>query len=253
MSDAAAERSPLPEVVARPEPGPVLAFAPHPDDDVLGAGLTLRLHRLQGDPVRMVVAYDGAAGTPTGRPADGAERAELVATRQREALAGGALLGLEAYEFWQYPEGHLPGPAELVAAARRVAETVARVEPATVYAPWVGEQHVDHHVLARAVRLGLALARFRGRAFGYEVWSPLVPTRVVDVSDEWELKARALAEHRSQVATTDLVHMVRGLNAHRSLYLSKGRRYGEAFAPLGAPHRDDAALLAGELAPEALR
>jgi N-acetylglucosamine malate deacetylase 1 len=132
----------------------------------------------------------------------------------------------------------------LLVAARRVAALVLDRKPATVYAPWVGEQHVDHHVLARAVRLGLSIAAFRGRAFGYEVWSPLVPTRVVDVSADWELKARALGEHRSQLATTDLVHMVRGLNAHRSLYLAKGARYGEAFAPLGEPHPDDAKMLA---------
>ena len=245
MKAAEAERSPLPRVLLAPDPGPVLAFAPHPDDDVLGAGLTLRLHRLQGDPVRMIVVYDGALGRLGGTRAEGEEREALVRLRREESLAGGRILGVVDYEFWNYPEGHLPGPADLIAAAERVAEVVRRDAPATVYAPWVGEQHVDHHALGRAVRLGLALADFRGTALGYEVWSPLQPTLVVDVSAAYEEKARALLAHRSQTVDTDLVHMVRGLNAHRSLYLPKGSRYGEAFAPLGAPHPEDAALIAG--------
>jgi len=241
--DPLAERSPLPVALRAPAQGAVLVFAPHPDDDLLGAGLTLRLHRLQGDPVHMVIVYDGASGGSKGPPQDPAKRAALAAQRRKEALLGGAHFDLRSYEFWDYPEGHLPGPQDLVAAARRVAQCVRRVQPHTVYAPWVGEYHTDHHALARAVRLGLRAAGFAKDAWGYEVWSPLQPTHIVDVTDGYERKAAALAEHASQIEGTDLVHMVRGLNAHRSLYLPKGARYGEAFAPLGNPHPQDAALL----------
>lgn len=229
MTDAREVRAPLPTVVTAPERGGVLLLAPHPDDDLIGAGCTAGLHVAQGDEVHVVVVYDGAAGNEGSHLAP----AEFVAVRQREALAGGAHLGLSSYEFWGYPEGHEPGPDEFRAGVERLAAVIAERRPRTIYAPWVGEHHVDHHVLARVTRGAIARAGFDGDAWGYEVWSALVPTRLVDVTDLFERKVAGLAEHRSQLAHTDLVHCIRGLNAHRSLYLPAGRTYAEGFAPLG--------------------
>ena len=39
-------------------------IAPHPDDEVIGAGGTLALHARQGDRVHVLVAFDGAAALP---------------------------------------------------------------------------------------------------------------------------------------------------------------------------------------------
>ena len=234
------ERAPLPETLERPPRGRVLALVPHADDDVIGCGGTCCLHVEQTDPVRVVVLYDGVEGDPDGR----FDPAELRETRKREAVAGGAHLGIDDYRFLGYPEGHEPGPAELRAAAARLAEEVAAYRPDVVYAPWVGEHHLDHHVAARAVRLALALAGFAGEAWGFEVWTPLVPTRIVDITPTYERKVAALREHRSQLEYTDHVHKALGMHAQRSLYLAGEARYGEAFRPLGAPAEPDAALVA---------
>jgi LmbE family N-acetylglucosaminyl deacetylase len=189
--------------------------------------------------VHVIVAYDGLEGDPERR----FERAELRERRQREARAGGAHLGLRHYEFLQYPEGHLPAPHELLQAARRLAGRVRELAVDTLYCPWVGEHHVDHHVLARAARLALVLAGFRGAAWGYEVWTPLVPTVVVDVTAVHARKVAALEEHASQLAYLDILHKGLALGAQRAMYLSKEARYGEAFAPLGEPHGSDRELL----------
>ncbi|MEO0649810.1 MAG: PIG-L deacetylase family protein [Planctomycetota bacterium] len=229
MSDA---RAPLPEVVEALPRGPVLLLAPHPDDDLIGAGCTAARHVAQGDSVHVVVAYDGAAGTGADPEAQALPREEFIGLRQREARAGGAHLGLESYEFWGYPEGHEPGPPEFEHGVNQLLATLERLQPATLYCPWIGEHHIDHHVLAKVAREAIRRSGFSGDAWGYEVWTALVPTRVVDITDHFERKAAGLAEHRSQLAHTDLVHCIRGLNAHRSLYLPEGRTYAEAFAPL---------------------
>jgi LmbE family N-acetylglucosaminyl deacetylase len=213
------ERAPLPETLALPPRGRVLVFAPHADDEVFGCGGTLALHAAQHDPVRVVIAFDG-----------GEDR--VARTRRAEALRGGARLGLEDYVFWNEPSGHEASESELESGARLVSEEIAAFRPCTVYAPWVGEQHVDHHALGRAVELALARgvgARIPIEAWSYEVWTPLVPERVVDVSAVGRTKARALAEHASQLAETPLVRAALGLAAQRALYLPKGARYGEAF------------------------
>ena len=235
------ERSPLPETFDRPSPGRVLILVPHADDDVIGCGGTAAMHAAQGDPVRIVVIYSGIEGDPDGRYAP----EELVELRKDEARRGGAHLGLSDYHFWGYPEGHEPALHDLMTPVRRVAETVAEYAPDVVYAPWVGEQHIDHHVAARVVRMGLHLAGFGGDAFGFEVWTPLVPTRIVDITALYDAKVKALKEHRSQLAYTDHVHKALGMHAQRSLYLPAASLFGEAFRPLGPPSAEEVAFMEG--------
>jgi len=232
------ERAPLPEILKAPERGRVLLVAPHPDDDVLGAGGTCALHAGQGDPVHVLVAYDGLAGDPDDR----FTRESYIELRRKEARAGGKHLGLERYEFWDYPEGHEPGPEDLRAAFARVTELVRRVEPDIVYAPWIRESHVDHHVLARVVQVALHAAGFQGRAWGYEVWTPLIATRIVDITPVFERKQKAMREHLSQLRYRPTDHFMLGINANRAMYLPDGT-YGEAFSPLGPPAPEDLALL----------
>jgi LmbE family N-acetylglucosaminyl deacetylase len=233
------ERAPLPEVVVTPQRGRVLVLAPHPDDDVIGCGGTALLHRRQGDPVSVVIGFDGAAGDLGGRHA----RDAYVLLREREARAAGAHLGLDDYTFLRWPEGHEPSPDDWRGAADRVADLIAERRPDVVYAPWVGEHHLDHHVLARVTRLALARSGFEGAAWGFEVWTPLVPTRVVDVTTVFDRKLAAIREHASQFEHVDLVHACAGMNAHRSIYVSRAARYAEAFRPLGPVAEEDRSLL----------
>lgn len=230
------ERAPLPEVLARPAHGRVLAFAPHADDEVLGCGGTLALHAAGGDPVRAVVAFDGTA--------DRALFAEDPLRRRTEARRGGRRLGVRDYRFLGLPEGHRPSAEELEAGVLRLVRELEDFRPDVVYAPWNGEHHLDHSVLARAVRIALCATGFRGEAWGYEVWTPLTPSRVVDVTAAFELKLGALCAHASQLRLADLLHAASGLGAQRSLYLPDRARQGEAFAPLVADFPADSEELA---------
>ena len=239
IPDATSERAPLPRALTRPARGRVLLLAPHADDDVLGAGGTCALHVEQGDPVHVMVVYDGLEGDPERR----FEREELRERRRREARAGGAHLGLTDYEFLDYPEGHMPLSDELLEASHTMAGIVKKLGVDTIYAPWVGEHHLDHHVLARVTRMGLAIAGFRGAAWGYEVWTPLVPTVVVDVTPVHARKVAAVREHASQLSYLDILHKGMALGAQRAMYLTHEARYGEDFAPLGEPFGSDRELL----------
>jgi len=216
-------RAPTPQALAGPSRGRVLVLAPHADDEVIGLGGTLALHAQAGDPIQVVIAFDGALGLPAGGDPE---------LRRREARAGGRHLGALEYVFWDYPEGHEPTANELERAVSRLEQHLRASAADIVYAPWIGEQHRDHHVLSRVARRALAACSHAGEAWGYEVWTPLEATRVIDVSGVWDRKLAALSEHASQLARADLVHASRRLAAHRSLYLGGGARYGEAFRPL---------------------
>lgn len=236
------ERAPLPRAELQPPRGRVLLLSPHADDDVIGAGGTVCLHAAAGDPVHVIVVYSGLRGDPDGRYSP----EEYLALRKREARAGGAHLGFRDYEFWDYPEGHEPSPEDYRVAARRLAQRIGELRPDIVYAPWVGEYHIDHHVLARATRMALSALDFRGTAWGYEVWTPLVPTKIVDITHVYELKVAALREHRSQLEYNDLLHMALAITAQRAMYVQQGSRHGEAFRPLGPATEEDLEILHGQ-------
>ena len=224
--------------------GHVLVIAPHADDEILGVGGTLARHIERGDSVEVLVLTDGARGT-----ADGASSWELVERRREEAIAGMAQLGGAGQEFWGLPEGHAPGTDMMGALALRLAMRIATSRPDVIYAPWIGEQHGDHYQAARLARLGFTLSGCDALALGYEVWSPLEPRWVVDISAVWEKKLAAVKEHASQLDHTDLCELAQSNSARRAHLLSKSsaftpHRRAEAFCELGAPAASDCELLA---------
>ena len=180
------------------------------------------MHAEQEDPVRVVVAFDGTAGIV----------GDDVLVRRNEARAGGRKLGVADYVFLGYPEQRELTADELAELIVRVAEELLEYRADVIYAPWIGEHELDHHVLARATRAAIAVAGFSGQSWGYEVWTPVVAARVVDVSSVWDRKLAAICEHASQLGLADLLHAATGLGAQRSIYLEPGARQGEAFVPL---------------------
>jgi LmbE family N-acetylglucosaminyl deacetylase len=215
-------------VLGAPPRSRALVLAACADDEVIGCGGTLALHAEGEDEdgggagVRVAIA-PGDPGSGVG---------EDVLVRRNEARAGGRRLGVRDYVFLAPDKDDVDGGGGLARFAARFAEMVIEYEPDVVYAPWLGEHHLARHVAARAARAALAACEFPGEAWGYEVRTPLVAARVVDVSRVWDRKIAALCEHASQLELGDLLHAATGMGAQRSLHLGPGARRAEAFAPL---------------------
>jgi LmbE family N-acetylglucosaminyl deacetylase len=148
---------------ARPSPAPaptpplrlghvdLVVFAPHPDDEAIGAGGVLQQAVAAGRRVLVVFATNGD-GYPDAaaalfdeaaaalRPAD---YLRLAAERQREAIAADRALGVgpSSLVFLGYPDGALAGlPASAAAAPLR--------SPATGLTATYGIARPDYHTLA---------------------------------------------------------------------------------------------------------
>lgn len=208
------------EVLRAPPRERVLVLAPHPDDEVLGCGGTILKHLAQGDPVHVVVAFDGRAGLP----ANAAE-----GTRRQEAAAAAQILGLLPYHFLDHPEGHVPSAAQFEAGVRQLVELFASVGPEIVYAPWPGEAHVDHRTLARAAFRAAALHGGKTDVWGYEVWTPLRADRVIEISDVWETKVAALEAYASQLGASNLLLLAEERARARSSLFQERIRRSEGF------------------------
>jgi LmbE family N-acetylglucosaminyl deacetylase len=220
-----------PETWPAPPRGRVAVVAPHPDDESIGCGGVIALHRAQGDEVHVIVVTDGAAGDPDRRFAEDG----YVARRQSECRSAARTLGAQEPVFLGFADRQLRSGAALRSA---LAGTLAGIAPDVVYHPAADEMHADHHVvgveLLRAARGMKAL-----RTFAYEIWAPVVPTHVIDISAVWDVKKKAVSCYASQLAYSDYARAVAGLNAYRAIFLPQAS-YVEAFAETTPPVRGGA-------------
>jgi LmbE family N-acetylglucosaminyl deacetylase len=207
----------------------VLVIAPHPDDEAIGCGGAVCLHRGRGDPVHAVFLTSGE------RDREGAPAGESRRLREAEAEQAGQVLGLEGYDFLRLPD---LGLAENVGrAADRLGPILEARAPDILYLPHPGESHPDHAAALAIVRAALAALRPRPRLpelRGYEVWTPLARYDwVEDVSAVMARKLRAVRCYRSQLRLFRYDAAVRGLNCYRGA-LGARSRYAEAFLTLDA-------------------
>jgi LmbE family N-acetylglucosaminyl deacetylase len=229
-------QNPPVELIADFSPPQVLVLAPHMDDEVLGCGGTLRQHVLSGAVVTVVYMTDGRRGTPDlyyqGLPkAVVAEKErDLVVTRRDEAVRATNILGIQERIFLENPDNQLEPSLEVVG---RVQNILQQCQPRVVYYPSPLDLHPDHwatnRILYAATRRLHFASDWNPVYRGYEVWTPLVVNRLVDISGVIETKEEAIEQFESQLSHTNFVRTILGLNAYRSLYHAQGHGYAEAF------------------------
>ena len=166
----------------------MLIVAPHPDDEVFGAGGTLHLAARAGAQVLPVVLADGHGGV------DGQAAA---AEREAESRRGCSLLGLAEPLFLRLPSAALRG--DPTAAGRALAAACGtRFDVVVVPSPL--ERHATH----RAALLAALCAGLGDSAtawWGWGVWEALPLGRrtfEVDITPARAPKALAMSAHASQ-------------------------------------------------------
>jgi N-acetylglucosamine malate deacetylase 1 len=205
--------------------GPVLVFAPHPDDEVAGPGGVLALHRQQGDAVRVIVTTDGVSGDPDER----FDPTAYAQQRRGESRAGLREIGVDDVQFWGFPDSQVLSESDLERGVQLASVAVEQFAPATVYLPWEHDGHPDHHAVHVVVTRALDRRRWTGLALGYEVWNAMVPDVIVETTAVFAQKRRAMLAHASQIAYVQYDHALGGLSAYRSLVHLRGKGYGEAL------------------------
>jgi bacillithiol biosynthesis deacetylase BshB1 len=198
----------------------VLAFGPHPDDIEIGAGATLAKHAALGHRVGLCDLTRGEMGS-NGTPEQ----------RIAEAEAAGRAMGAVWRQNLGWPDRQIGGTdAHLLAAT----ELIRKWRPRIVAVPYWDDRHPDHvtssRLLAEAV-FNAGLRRFAGAG---DAWRPewicyyfindaAVPSFIVDVSEHYETKRRALACHGSQFAAGVSEGVATRINAPAFMQLVESR------------------------------
>ena len=200
----------------------VLVLSPHPDDEAIGCGGTLRWHVEHGDYVEVIFLTSGERGVC------GQDPMKTARIRETEAKAAAKILGYSALEFWREPDG---GFRSTTALAERLTKKIHRFKPHRLYVPHPDEMHRDHRAAARLVRRALAKVPVAPDVLFYEVWTPLQHIdHVQDISAQMEKKLAAIRAHKSQCAIMRFDDSAHGLARYRGeMHSWPGGAYAEVF------------------------
>jgi bacillithiol biosynthesis deacetylase BshB1 len=176
-------------------PVDLLAIGPHPDDIEIGIGGIVAKHAALGYRVGLCDLTAGEMGSNG-----------TVEERLAEAEAARGVLGAVWRVNLQLPDRGIGGSRDH---ERAVASLVRRARPKVVAVPYWSDRHPDHVAASHLVTEGVFSAGLRRYPADGDAWKPesvcyyfindsAAPSFVVDVSDHYETKRRALACHASQ-------------------------------------------------------
>ena len=206
----------------------VLVLAPHPDDDVFGCGGTLK--KIADGGGNIVVAYfcDGAGGVPEGRNEEGEVQRydqDLIEIRKSEAKKSAEILGIGKQVFFGYHDGKLAAGS---AAIKALSSLIKEIIPDIIFVPSFLDNHPDHRVTNEILINVLSQEKFGGEIWAYEVWTPIFPNRVVNITQNIEAKKRAMATQISQLKSRGYDKAILGLNQYRA-EINNFFGFGEAY------------------------
>ena len=205
---------------------PVLVISPHPDDDAIGCGGTLRKHIVEGDSVAVIYLTSGEEG------GHGKTREEIAAIREQEADKSASILQISKVYFWRGPDGHFRATKEN---RERLLQVINNCRPTLIYVPHENEEHPDHRAAANFVRQAvesLSSDSPKPVVWMYEVWTPIQQIdHIVDISPYIDIKRRAIQAHNSQCSVMKFDEAALGLSRYRGeLHSWTGGDYAEVFS-----------------------
>jgi len=177
----------------------VLAFGSHPDDVELTCAGTLARAKKEGFSAGIIDLTQGELGTRGDNK-----------IRAKEAAAAARILGC-VRENLHIPDGNI----ELSEANRfAVIRVIRKYRPKIILIPHFAERHPDHihtHHLCREAWYYAGLRKIRTKLdgkeqeawrpqnyFNYMQWQEFQPTFIVDISDYFSIRLKAILAHKSQ-------------------------------------------------------
>jgi bacillithiol biosynthesis deacetylase BshB1 len=203
----------------------LLVFGPHPDDLEIGLGGTIARHSARGSRVGLCDLTRGELAT-NGTPEE----------RLREAEQARQVLGAAWRRNLGWPDGAIDGTPEQLCAA---VELIRAAKPRVIGVPHWRDRHPDHLAASRVLTEAAFKSRLRRYTADGDPWDGEwicyyfinddfinddgKVSFLIDVSEQYELKRRALACHRSQFQPADRDARPTRLTSPRFLQLIESR------------------------------
>ena len=211
-------------------PETILLIAPHPDDEILGAGGTLLLHQQMGDKIHVVYVTERKV------PDWNATDVELHCKCRDRVLDS---LGLSSYISLGFPDSRLDTiPQRELNDALSVA--IKNIKPTIVYIPHRGDLNLDHRLVFQSALVATRTKVFPVRKIlSYEVLSSTEkgrkvccfdPNVFIDITSTIDRKLNLLEMYEGEMNNCDpdrTSENIRTLARFRGI--EGGFDYAEAF------------------------
>lgn len=197
----------------------ILVLAPHPDDEAIGCGGTLRRLTENGGRGETVFFTNGKKN-------DSDDNEELSRVRVNEARNSAKELGMGKSHFLGCYDRRLKPDKKVL---DFIVSLIDEMNPDIIFTPFFLDNHPDHSETAKILALASAQCDNDFVCCCYELWSTLTPNYLVDISPFFDKKVAAIQSHKSQASETDFVGLAEGLNRYRAISSGQPFRYAEAF------------------------
>ena len=183
----------------------ILVIAPHPDDEVLGCGATIKKYSKRGDEVYLCIATE--AYTPVWTQ-------EYIDNKKKEIVSSNRVLGITKTFFLNLPTVRLDTiPQKDINDA--IAKCISKIEPEILYVPHRSDLNKDHQIIFESA---LVAARTKPgssikRVLSYETLSEtewgaqriknlrdvFLPTVYIDIRGTLKYKIKAMECYKSEL------------------------------------------------------
>lgn len=210
----------------KPRASKVLVLSPHPDDEAIGCAGILYQHYLAKEKITVVFLTDGSQGKTRGMSEE-----EIIRHRKEEAKKAAKVLGIHSIIFWNYKDRGLCVNKESIEKMRTLINTVI---PDVVYLPYFIDEHQDHWITNKIFIEACSKITYNFKVFTYEVWTPLIPNYLVNITKQMDKKLEALECYETQIVLFNIAKMAENLNAFRAGRVRlRSYQYAEAFFSCG--------------------
>ena len=170
----------------------ILVIAPHPDDEVLGCGGTIKKHTNKGDEVYLCVV------TKAYRP-DWSQ--EFIDNRKKEINCANEVLGIKETVFLDLPTVKLDtlGQKKINDLIR---QCINKIKPEILYIPFNKDSNKDHCLISKACLIASRPESDSSikKVLSYSYQSPLfLPNLYIDISDTLDDKLKAMSCYKSEL------------------------------------------------------
>ena len=211
----------------------ILIVAAHPDDEVLGCGGTIAKHVLNKDFVHLAFMSDGVSSRSN------FSKLKLKSRLKASKLAQ-SILGISSAYYFNFPDNKMD-TIPLLNIVQKLEPIIKKLKPEIVYTHHYNDLNVDHKITYAAVMTACRpLPKLSVREiYGFEIlssteWSiasTFSPAHFVDISDEFELKIKALKMYKEEIKdfpNSRSIESVTALSVFRGG--SMGLNFAEAFS-----------------------